>query len=96
MILLILKLLVGDGTIYLVFSDDCSHYIVHWELCFNMKVDDVTRSIDHALDKPGLSKINAPKLLRDHGFCFISSELADYIQVNGMSHVRGRANTNID
>ena len=85
--------IIGWGWYYLsTVLDDYSRYIVHWELCSNMKVDDVTRSIDHALDKAGLSKENAPKLLSDNGSCYISSELADYIQDKGMSHVRGRPN----
>lgn len=85
--------IIGWGWYYLsTVLDDYSRYIVHWELCSNMKVDDVTRSIDHALDKAGLSKGNAPKLLSDNGSCYISSELSDYIQDKGMRHVRGRPN----
>jgi len=85
--------IIGWGWYYLsTVLDDYSRYIVHWELCSNMKVDDVTRSIDHALKKAGLSKKNAPRLLSDNGSCYISSELSDYIQDKGMSHVRGRPN----
>lgn len=85
--------IIGWGWYYLsTVLDDYSRYILHWELCSNMKVDDVTRSIDHALDKAGLSKGNAPKLLSDNGSCYISSELSVYIQDKGMRHVRGRPN----
>ncbi len=85
--------IIGWGWYYLsTILDDYSRYIVHWELCSNMKVDDVTRSIDCALDKAGLTKRNAPKLLSDNGSCYISSELSGYIQDKGMSHVRGRPN----
>lgn len=85
--------IIGWGWYYLsTILDDYSRYIVHWELCSNMMVDDVTRSIDHALEKAGLSKENAPRLLSDNGSCYISSELSDYIQDKGMSHVRGRPN----
>ncbi|WP_256260052.1 DDE-type integrase/transposase/recombinase, partial [Winogradskyella luteola] len=85
--------IIGWGWYYLsTVLDDYSRYIVHWELCSNMKVDDVTRTIDCALDKAGLTKKNAPKLLSDNGSCYISSELSHYIQNKGMSHVRGRPN----
>jgi len=70
--------------------DDYSRYIVHWELCSNMKADDVTRAIDSALEKASLDKNNSPRLLSDNGSYYISSELAEYIQDKGMSHVRGR------
>lgn len=83
--------IVGWGWYYLsTILDDYSRYIVHWELCSNMKTDDVTRTLDSALEKAGLDKNNSPRLLSDNGSCYISSELAEYIENNGMSHVRGR------
>jgi len=83
--------IVGWGWYYLsTILDDYSRYIVHWELCSNMKTDDVTRTLDSALEKAGLDKNNSPKLLSDNGSCYISSELAEYIENYGMSHVRGR------
>ena len=83
--------IVGWGWYYLsTILDDYSRYIVHWELYSNMKTDDVTRSLDSALEKAGLDKNNSPRLLSDNGSCYISSELAEYIQDKGMSHVRGR------
>ena len=85
--------IVGWGWYYLsTVLDDYSRYIVHWELCSNMKVDDVTRTMDRALTKAGLSKKNAPRLLSDNGSCYISSEFAEYIDQKGMSHVRGKPN----
>jgi len=57
-----------------------------------MKVDDVTRTLDRALEKAGIEKDNSPRLLSDNGSCYISSELAEYIEDKGMSHVRGRPN----
>ena len=83
--------IVGWGWYYLsTILDDYSRYIVHWELCSNMKTDDVTRTLDSALEKAGFDKNNSPRLLSDNGSCYISSELAEYIENNGMSHVRGR------
>ena len=85
--------IVGWGWYYLsTVLDDYSRYIVHWELCSNMKVDDVTRTMDRALTKAGLSKKNAPRLLSDNGSCYISCEFAEYIDQKGMSHVRGKPN----
>lgn len=85
--------IIGWGWYYLsTVLDDYSRYIIHWELCTNMKADDVKRSMDQALKKAGLSKKNAPRLLSDNGSCYISSEMAEYIQDQGMSHVRGKPN----
>jgi transposase InsO family protein len=85
--------IVGWGWYYLsTVLDDYSRYIVHWELCANMKTDDVQRTIDKALEKAGLDKNNAPRLLSDNGSCYISNELAEYIEQQGMSHVRGKPN----
>jgi len=85
--------IIGWGWYYLsTVLDDYSRYIIHWELCSSMKVDDVTRSVDNALRKTGLSKINAPKLLSDNGSCYIASDLENYIEEKGMLHVRGKPN----
>ena len=83
--------IIGWGWYYLsTVLDDYSRYIVRWELCSNMKADEVTRTIDSALEKASLDKNNSPRLLSDNGSYYISSELAEYIQDKGMSHVRGR------
>lgn len=55
-----------------------------------MKAEDVKNNLDRALDKTDLTKINPPKLLSDNGSCYISNELADYLQEKDMKHVRGR------
>lgn len=72
--------------------DDYSRYIVHWELCSNMKVIDVTRTIDNALENAQISKINAPRLLSDNGSCNISNEFAEYISSKAMKPVQGKPN----
>ena len=85
--------IVGWGWYYLsTILDDFSRYIVHWELCSNMKADDVTRTLDRALEKAGLDADNRPRLLSDNGSCYISKELAQYIDDHDMEHVRGRPN----
>ena len=81
----------GWGWYYLsTILDDYSRYIVTWKLCANMKAEDVTNTLDEALAKTDLSKSNTPKLLSDNGSCYISNELADYMQDKNMKHVRGR------
>jgi transposase-like protein len=81
----------GWGWYYLsTILDDYSRFIVDWTLCSTMKAEDVKNSLDRALDKTDLTNINPPKLLSDNGSCYISNELADYLQEKDMKHVRGR------
>lgn len=43
--------ILGWGWYYLsTVLDDYSRYIVHWELCSNMKADDVKRTVDTAIN----------------------------------------------
>lgn len=85
--------IIGWGWYYLsTILDDYSRYIIHWELCSNMKTEDVTRTLDSALRKAKIKKENAPRLLSDNGSCYISSDLAEYIDENHMNHVRGKPN----
>ena len=35
--------------------DDYSRYIIHWELCSSMTSDDVSRTIDKAIEKAGVT-----------------------------------------
>jgi len=70
--------------------DDYSRYIISWELCKNMKSDDVERCIDDALRKTNLKTQWRPKLLSDNGSCYVSTELAKYLDRAGIYHVRGR------
>ena len=75
--------ILGWGWYYLsTVIDDFSRYIVHWELCRNMKVNDVQRTIDRAVKKAGLRKGQVPKLLSDNGSCYITEELKDYLHDN--------------
>ena len=85
--------IIGWGWYYLsTILDDYSRYIVHWELCSTMKAVDVQRSLDVALEKTKLCSNQMPRLLSDNGSCYISGELADYLDEKEMSHVRGRPN----
>ena len=81
----------GWGWYYLsTILDDYSRFIVTWKLCSNMKAKDVTETLDEALSAANIPKESGPKLLSDNGSCYISNELASYIDENNMVHVRGR------
>jgi len=81
----------GWGWYYLsTILDDYSRYILTWKLCSTMKAEDVKETLDEAIALSGVTEKSMPKLLSDNGACYISHELADYIQEKSMKHVRGR------
>lgn len=86
--------ILGWGWYYLsTVLDDYSRYIVHWELCVNMKADDVKRTVDRAIIKAKIVTKQKPKLLSDNGSCYIATELKSYLKDNyQMEHVHGRPN----
>ncbi len=85
---------VGWGWYYLsTVLDDYSRFIVAWRLCTSMGASDVQDTLDDAIRFTGLDQVKVkhkPRLLSDNGPCYISGELADYLQANGMTHTRGR------
>lgn len=84
--------ILGWGWYYLsTILDDYSRYIVHWELCDGMKVEDVKRTIDRAVDKAKIKTKQRPRLLSDNGSCYIAAELKEYLKENhNMNQVHGR------
>lgn len=86
--------ILGWGWYYLsTVLDDYSRYIVHWELCSNMKVDDVKRTVDTAIVKAKLITKQSPRLLSDNGSCYIATELKSYLKdQHQMEQVHGRPN----
>ena len=84
--------ILGWGWYYLsTVIDDYSRYIVHWELCRNMKTGDVQRTIDNAVKKANLRKGQMPKLLSDNGSCYVAEELKEYLKNNhGMRQIHGK------
>jgi len=73
--------------------DDYSRFIVAWRLCTSMSANDVTDTLDDALSFTGLDEVKVnhkPRLLSDNGPCYISGELSEYLEENGMTHTRGR------
>ena len=85
--------IIGWGWMYLsTVLDDFSRYIIAWKLCSTMRAKDVTDTLDLALVASGCASANVhhrPRLLSDNGPCYIAGELAEYIEAQRMSHVRG-------
>ena len=84
---------IGWGWFYLsTILDDYSRYIISWKLCANMKAEDVTDTLDLALQASGCDQVHVahkPRLLSDNGASYLSSDLADWLQDKGMKHSRG-------
>ena len=84
---------IGWGWFYLsTILDDYSRYIIAWKLCITMKADDVTKTLKLALEASGCDGANVvhkPRLLSDNGSSYISGDLADWLENQGMDHVRG-------
>ena len=85
--------IIGWGWMYLsTVLDDFSRYIIAWKLCTNMRAEDVTDTLDLALAASGCASatvLHKPRLLSDNAPSYIAGELAEYIEANKMSHVRG-------
>ncbi len=85
--------IIGWGWVYLsTVLDDFSRYILAWKLCTTMRAGDVTDTLELALTASGCDSarvLHKPKLLSDNGPSYIAAELAEWIDANGMSHVRG-------
>ncbi len=83
----------GWGWFYLsAILDDYSRYIIAWQLCMTMKAENVTATLDLALEASGCdcaTVVAKPRLLSDNGASYIAGDLADYPDEKGMNHVRG-------
>ena len=72
--------------------DDYSRQIIAWKLCANMRAEDVTATIELALAASGCDQAvvrHRPRLLSDNGSCYISGDLAEWLEDHKMDHVRG-------
>ena len=72
--------------------DDYSRYIIAWKLCTNMRTQDVTDTLDLALEVSGCDQahvVHKPRRLSDNGSSSVSGELAEWLQDKGMKHSRG-------
>ena len=57
-----------------------------------MRAEDVTDTLDLALQASGCDQVHVvhkPRLLSDNGSSYVSGELAEWLQGNGMKHSRG-------
>ena len=83
----------GWGWYYLsTVLDDFSRYIVAYKLCPTMAAADVTATLNLALQASGLNQVpldQRPRLLSDNGPSYVASELADWLDEQGMRHTRG-------
>ncbi len=84
---------IGWGWFYLsTILDDFSRYIIAWKLCTTMKADDVTDTLEMALQASGCDQakvVHKPRLLSDNGSSYIAGDLAEWMESKGMKHVRG-------
>ena len=84
---------IGWGWFYLsTILDDFSRYIIAFKLCTTIKAEDVTDTLELALEASGCDcakVMQRPRLLSDNGPCYIAGELADWLQDRGIDHVRG-------
>ena len=85
--------IIGWGWYYLsTILDDYSRYIIAWKLCTTMRASDVTETIELALAASGCDQAvvqHKPYLLSDSGSCYISGELAEWMQKQKMGHILG-------
>ena len=85
--------MIGWGWFYLsTVLDDFSRYIVAWKLCTTMKAEDVTATLDLALQASGLEqakRADRPKLLSDNGSSYIAGDLAKWLAERKIKHLRG-------
>jgi putative transposase len=61
-------------------------------ICTTMKAGDVTDTLELALTASGCNQAHVrhkPRLLSDNGSSYISGELAEWLDEQRMSHIRG-------
>ena len=83
----------GWGWFYLsTILDDFSRYIIAWKLCTTMKAEDVTDTLELALQASGMDQatvMHRPRLLSDNGSSYVSGDLAKWLNRQNMRHTRG-------
>jgi transposase InsO family protein len=71
--------------------DDYSRDILAWTLRTSMGTTDVMETLDHARAAAGVDRVpvvHRPRLLSDNGPCYISGQLATYLDTHGLLHTR--------
>jgi transposase InsO family protein len=83
----------GWGWFYLsTILDDYSRYIISWKLCTTMRAEDVTDTLDLALQASGCDQVHVvhkPRLLSDNGSSNVSGDLAEWLKDKGIKHLSG-------
>ncbi len=86
--------IIGWGWYYLAsVLDDHSRYIIAWKLYTTMAAEDVKDLLEEAVRRTGVQRVavhHRPRLLSDNGPCYLSRELAEYLEEKGMTHTRGK------
>ena len=84
---------VGWGWYYLsTVLDDYARYIIAWLLRTSMQATDVMETLDLARARTGIDQVRVvhrPRLLSDNGSCYVSGELAAYLETHQIAHTRG-------
>ena len=81
---------VSESSVYRFLKE--ADLIIAWKLCTNMRAGDVTDTIELALIASGCDQAvvrHKPRLLSDNGSCYISGDLAEWLEKQSMTHVRG-------
>lgn len=85
--------IIGWGWYYLAsVLDDYSRYIIAWKLYTTMATTDVKDLLDLAIDRTGIQQIavrHRPRLLSDNGPAYVSKELREYLEGQGMAQSHG-------
>ena len=81
---------IGWGWFYLsTILDDFSRYIIAWKLCTTMKAEDVTDTLELALQASGCDQVTVvhkPRLLTDNGSSYIADDLAKWLDDKDMGN----------
>jgi transposase InsO family protein len=85
--------IIGWGWYYLAsILDDYSRYIIAWKLFTTMASTDVTELLDLAVKRTGITTVQVrhrPRLLMDNGPAFVSRDLREYLESQGMRRTHG-------
>ncbi|UCH47227.1 MAG: transposase [Betaproteobacteria bacterium] len=85
---------IGWGWFYFsTVLDDYSRFILAWRLCTGMAASDVSDTLEDALAFADIEPVKVkyrPRLLSDNGPSYVSSELADWLEQQNMTHTRGQ------
>lgn len=90
-----LKVIGWEGFYLSKILDHYSRYVVLWPLCTTVKANDVTAALVDALIASGCDRTTVarrPRLLSDNGSSYIPSDLATWLDDQGMDHARGTHN----